>query len=158
MLYWNFNILTYCTLSIGMFSLQWWRSRGRPSQVRCLHGHSATEPLSSARGPAPPLQTSVLLPGVELNAVIKCRRCVWFASTRCVCGVCPCCVWGQLIPFALMHNVPFRTVCFTVCVSILLLRKDCIHLSFIITLFIVESNSETALLLYLWDKCRFLSY
>ena len=61
---------------------------------------------------------------------------------------------GQLIPFALTHNVPFKIICFTVCVSILLLRKDCIHLSFIVTLFIVESNNETALLLYLWDKCK----
>lgn len=68
---------------------------------------------------------------------------------------CAHAVYGeQLIPFALMHNVPFRIVCFTDCVSILLLRKDCIHPSFIITLFIVQSNSETALLLYLWDKCK----
>lgn len=119
MLYWNFNILTYCTLNMACSHYSGGDVGGHP-RPDVSPVDTQPEPLSSARGPIPPLQTSEssCRTGVELNVVIPgCRRCVWFASTRCVCGVCPCCVWRAAHPICTdaqcsIQDCMFYSLCF----------------------------------------------
>lgn len=88
-----------------------------------------------------PSRPQVLLPGVELNAVIQGAGVVFGLQAPGVSVGCTMLCMEGSSSFALMHNVPFRTVCFTVLCFHSAIEERLYSLSFIITLFIVESNS-----------------
>lgn len=134
-----------------------WRSR-EAIQARCLSPWTLSHRASIlSKGTKPLLQTSesscLVLSSTRSSG---CRRCVWFASTRCVCGVCPCCVCGGAAhPICTdaqcsIQDCMFYSLCFHSAIEERLYSSQFYHY----TIHYLESNSETALLLYLWDKCK----
>ena len=119
MLYWNFNILAYCTLNVACSRYSSGEVGGHPSPDVSPMATQSQSLYPQQGDQAPPLKTSesscLVLRLMWSSSVLE--LCVWFASTRCVCEVCPCCVWRAAHPICTdaqcsIHDCMIYYLCF----------------------------------------------